>query len=320
MSSSSAWCDVAGAIGNAGAAGCVDNIRRIFSSDSGSRVGFDVSKTELALKHSLTAKQRALSEVAAKKESKDIYTAAELAEENRRLVKSGFTEEDISKLRKEGILTNSVLSMQNGAPKGIEILSANYDELASANLKNLGSKNVNYIMGENGSLYVSREPLKLPQDKLVVLMNNAKNGESVLVREAGVLEVAPAGTAFKFKPSYGFQSSSAETREMVESVSAMSPGVRVSYQASAAIPHGRVVNCLDIMSAQSKGKNFVLDRVIGENLVTTTAIAAGEFAGAGRLDTATGQHVVMADMIGTNVNSVIGAAVGKHLVLGTQTS
>ncbi|MBL7715043.1 MAG: hypothetical protein JNL01_06205 [Bdellovibrionales bacterium] len=80
----------------------------------------------------------------------------------------------------------------------------------------------------------------------------------------------------------------------------------------------KMLSCLDILNKQNAGKNFVLDRLKAENLVTTSAIVSTELLGAGRLQSREGLEVVAADLIGGNLSSIAMAGVGKYLVVNNR--
>jgi hypothetical protein len=178
-----------------------------------------------------------------------------------------------------------------------------------------------YLVGENGQVYVSKtKDLNLPKDKVVIASNSNEvitgtGKETAVIREAGEILYDSDKKQFAFKPTYGFDTSGLQVKHLLESVQSKSPGFKFDYKPSAAIPHARTVKCLDVMSAQSSGKNFVLDRYVSDNIVLAAGVVGGEVAGAGRMDTHTGRMVVLADAIGGNISTGIGATIGKKLIV-----
>ena len=94
------------------------------------------------------------------------------------------------------------------------------------------------------------------------------------------------------------------------------PVQKFSHPPSHVVPQARAVKCMDILSAQSNGKNFVLDRMIADNAVATGAILVGEASGAGRLNTEQGREVIAADLIGGNITGFLGGKIRRSLAVG----
>lgn len=298
---------------------CLCDIAALFNSSV--KVEADiVAKAGTVLGRNLSATQAKALQNAAQITKSDVYTSSEVLAQDAMLKKAGLTKNEIAALRRKGVLGNSVLKLDKGAPTGFDVRQYEMHPLGSADVAKLsaGTK-LNYLLGEDGSIYVTIEELNMPSDKLVIAAQASgkalHGGNSVLVHEAGELRFDSVGRKFTFRPTYGFDSSEIETNELINNVTTNNPGLRVTYQANPKIPRSRAVQCLDILSAQSAGRNFLLDRLISDNLVMTSAIIGSEMAGAHRLDNEHGQRVVVADIIGNNIGSSFASVIGKNLVL-----
>ena len=302
---------------------CAQDVHNVIAAFSQSR-GFSqaLDKTQMEIGRRLTQKEEGALEGILREGKRDAYTASEVAKQNRDLAKAGFKAHEVEAMRRAGILGNSTISFANGAPTGIGFHAGRFEELSGTTFSRLQKdEKLHYAIGEDGKIWVTKEPISFPNDK-VMIVNTAVRTPGVedamvhfVVREAGELGLNQANKSVVFKPQYGLHAGEAETREILSNVSAISPGIRTTYQASPAIPHSRVIQCLDILSAQSNGKNFVLDRVIAENAVLVGAVGIGELAGAGRTRTTQGQLVLAGDVAGTTVNTVAGAYIAKNLVM-----
>ncbi len=300
---------------------CIKSVEKILQPavDSRRTLTDPLKNTESALNRKLNSKeQEALKQASSDSEAALAYTSEQVVQQNKALKKAGFSENEITKLRNNGILGNSVISYANGSPVGVEVLAAPFKPLASKSLRELNEgKVLQYLVGEDGKIYVAKVLVNnLPSNKVLVATSKVDNADTLtVVREAGNLRYNSELKTYIFEPSYGFDTSKVEVKEIIDNISALNPGSSVKYAASSNIPASRVLNCLEIASAQSKGKNFVLDRLLTDNLITTTAIVGSEVYGAGRLNTEHGRQVVIADLLGGNINNLIGSQISKHLVL-----
>lgn len=305
---------------------CLDAIYRVSPVKSPAEVLATKSRqAEEAIGRPISLKlKKGLEEALSVPANPELYTPAEVIKQNQILKKFGYSEEDIAALRRKHVLANSVIETAEGAPTGVEILKLSMQRMTSKDLDTVRKgKKLYYIVGQDETLYVSETLPKLPTDKIAVVVSKnseaAASGTSTLIRESGEVVFDEVRQTYAFRPKYGFDTSKAEMREVLDNVSAVSPGLRTAYEANSAVSHSQVIKCLDILSAQSKGKNFVLDRFITDNMVTTGAILVNEARGDGRLDTDEGRRVVAADIIGGNIATTFGSIVGKHLVLTNAT-
>ena len=127
-----------------------------------------------------------------------IYTAAEVLNQDKLLLKNGFTKNEIAKLRKENILKNSFVSTSNGAPIGMETQKISLQRLTSTEIKDLKSgKKLQYVICEDGNLFVNSEMTKLPTDKIILGLEGPAGREtSRIIREAGEITYDKEGFVF----------------------------------------------------------------------------------------------------------------------------
>jgi hypothetical protein len=302
---------------------CVQDVHNVLAAyNQTTKFRQNVDKAQLAVGRKITAKEEDALEVIFKEGNKDAYMASEVAKQTRDLTKAGFNESEIMKLRKNGVIGNSVVSHANGSPTGLGFFTGPLDDFSGATLKQVESgKKLYYVSSEDGRIFTSSSPFTFPNDKVMVVstprggLTGTDAAVNFVAREAGEITYDTAQKSLVFRPKYGLHAGDAETREIISNVSAINPGVRTVYQASPAIPHSRVIQCLDILSAQQNGRNFVLDRVIAENAVLVAGVGAGEMLGAGRMKTSQGQLVIAGDVAGTTINTIAGASIAKQLVL-----
>lgn len=247
--------------------------------------------------------------------NKDLYSAGDIAKENQELKKAGLDSEQINKLRASGVLGKS---LTHASPTKVDVQTLGLRSLDKSDITGLkkGEKR-NYVITQNGQMQISPEAVKMSDDTILVSNEVASNGlpNRSAVIETGELFFDSTKKQYFFQPKHAVDVSTDETAILLERVNSLDPGSKVLKGAPPPnTPVSKAIECLDVLSAQNKGKNFVLDRVIADNAVTTTAILNSELMGAGRLSEQKGQEVVIADLIGTNINSIIGASIGKHLV------
>ncbi len=280
-----------------------------------------IARASTTLGGPLSAKKEAGLKKAIEVTNGDIYSASEIANQNKILKKTGFSDTEIQSLRKQHILADSVLSLGNGSPTGIMRSQVALENLSSATIRDLRSgKRFSYVIGENGELFASKDVVDFPSSQVMLasLPGGSEVGAagSFPVREAGELFYDPATKNFNFRPTYGSDSSELASNSVLAAARRQMQNVDIKYIENPSIAPSRVVKCLDMISAQSSGKNFVMDRMVSDNAVTTIAIGSSEVAGAARLQTDDGRKVIESDIVGGNVNGVIGAVVGKRLTVG----
>lgn len=295
------------------ASSCLEDIARVM--DSGKTVPVSAEKTAATLGRSLKEKELAsLNEVRGLAGTRS-YTASEILAQDKHLMKSGFKQAEIERLRKENVLTNNFVSVKNGAPVGLETQKISLREIATADVKNLkeGQK-LQYVIDHEGGLFVNSEMTRFSPDKVIMgLEGPAGHETSRIIREAG--EITYGKNGFVFKPVYGFDTTAVETKKITSEMARLSPGEKVSHPPTAQVPQARAIKCLDILSSQTNGKNFVLNRMLADNVVTVGAIGVGEATGAGRMQTEKGREVIYADLIGSNITGYLGGKIGRNLAL-----
>ncbi len=253
--------------------------------------------------------------------SGDVYSASEIANQNKILKKAGFSDTEIESLRKQHILADTVLSLSNGSPTGLARARCALEDLSASTIRDLrAGKRYSYVVGENGEIFASKDALEFDPAKVMLASLPGSTGTSAAasfpVREAGELFYDAATKNFNFRPTYGVDRSELAANGVIASARRQLQDANIRYIENPKIPPSRVVKCLDMISAQSNGKNFVIDRMISDNAVTTIAIGSSEIAGAGRLSSENGRAVVESDIVGGNVTGVIGGVVGKRMTIG----
>jgi len=244
-------------------------------------------------------------------------TLEEMAAENKNLLKAGFKEDEIDRLRLKGVLSNSVVKEAIPRPKSVHLVEA---ELVPADKELIKAvkegKEKQYFFTQDGKVYFA-DNAKLPttSDNLIFVKIPGETG-SAMVKEAGTFSYNPKTKNFTLNSKVSLDLAETESKELASQIKNIGSieGLPVRTLGEG-ISHSKLINCLDVLSGQFKGKNFVADKMIGDNLVTTSAIIASEMGGANRLGTQKGQEVIVSDLIGTNINSAVGSVIGKHIVL-----
>ncbi len=302
---------------------CAEDLTRILSRDPiPDAVEVAVQGANVAIGKALTQEQSQALEKILRKTAGDNYVATDILEQNKILKKAGFYPEDVDLLRKKNILGNTVIKFTKGTPTGYKIQEVALRELDSGALKEIqAGKKYNYLTGENGEIHITKDAVDFPPDKLIIAQNKSAKTSSfeppLLVREAGELGYDAKTKNLVFKPTHTFENNEVASRAMLDKVKTLNPELKASMAASATsakTPASRVLKCLDIVSGQSNGKNFVLNRMIADNAVAVSAITTAEMMGAGRLNTEEGKSMLLGDLVGGNVNTVIGSVMGLKLV------
>lgn len=276
-------------------------------------------KNSLAAKAgvSLTDEQAELVSRINKEKQADYYFASDLASDNKKLKKAGLKDEQINKLRASGVLNNSIVKLS--APTKVQVENLHLRSLQRADTEALqkGEKR-SYVITQDGNLHITPNPVKMSDDTILISDNVAKGGlpNRSAVIESGEMIYDSASNKYVFQPKHAVDVNTSQAEGLLKDVTKVDPGAKVAKgKPPIGTPQSQAANCLDILSAQSKGKNFVLDRLIGDNAVASAAIISTEMMGAGRFEDQRGQEVVMADLIGINMGSLVSSQLGKHLVL-----
>jgi hypothetical protein len=275
----------------------------------------DVSAQKL-MKRLLTAKERrVLVEVAAISKKKK-YTAADVVAENNILKEAGLLQDEIDMLRKKNIIGNHVIEVAKDMPTSVVVKEIDVRAVDSAALTELqkGGKK-RYYLSLDGRVYVSAADEAMPPNAVGIVKSSKEGGVSFVVKESGELIFDKEKKQFVFDADYGPEVSKLEVEEMLNDVTKMHPGFRNLHIRNMADNKVSAFDCLDILSAQTKGKSFIRDRMIADNVVTLSALGTSEVLGAGRLDTAEGREIIRADIVGTNISSLFNGTIGQKLVL-----
>ncbi len=245
------------------------------------------------------------------------YTLNDLKEIRRELRGSGFTKEEIETLEHANLLPKSAIHFDSPIPTKVSIKEVEYLKIDSGLIKEIknGTK-VTYVVDSSGSLKLSKNFSELEKNSIWYSKEkNAGNSELALVKEMGVLSYDSTRKLFSLKPQYSIDVSSIEKKEIADQVKQIFNVNKVNLLDDARFTGSKALDCLELMSAQSHGKNFILDRFISDNAVLATAVISSEYLGANRLNNKDGIDVVKADFIGTNINAALNASLGRHLVI-----
>lgn len=271
---------------------------------------------ERVLQRELTKKEReALA--AAKKIAKDFeYTPAEVTAQNRLLKKAGYSKEEMDLLRQGSVLRNKQLADEASTlPLRAEVVELNLTKVDRKTLAVISEgKPVNYVVDSNGEIYLVPSSANLSEGTLWLVRNSDSPDELHMIREAGTLQ-HQGKSGYLFRPAFSLDSTSKEVEEQLAKFEGSADGAKaIRRQALASEEQQKVLSCMDLLTNRNSMKSAVFDRMLADNLVLTSAIATSELAGANRFGTSDGRQVVLADIIGANVNSILGGMLGKHLV------
>ena len=180
---------------------------------------------------------------------------------------------------------------------------------------------LNYVVGGDGEHYLISGVHNFSDDVLWIAKNTSKNKEvasaGFMVREAGSLTFNKATKKFEFNSQYGVSVPTEDAMALSKKIE-KETGYKVEVkkvETGGKAAESKAYECLDVLSAQNSGKNFILNRIVPDNSVAIGGIAVGEALGAGRLQTESGRDVVTADLIGTNLGVVVGGYIGSKLVM-----
>lgn len=300
---------------------CAQDITRILSKDPVPEAYEKALKgAESAIGKPLKKEQSEALEQVLRKTAGDNYMASDILAQTKILAKAGFYPEDIALLRKRNILGNTVIQLPKTAPTGFKIEKLALQELDSKKLKEIknGSQKYNYIVAENGEIHVTTEKLDFPKDKLIIAGNKTSvTGQPdipLLVREAGELSFDKKAKGVVFKPTHSFESNELASKALTDKVKDLDPAIKAQVLQPSKAPASKVLKCLDIVSSQSNGKNFLLNRMIADNAVAVSAITTSEMMGAGRMNTEEGRKLLIGDLVGGNANTILGSVVGLKIV------
>ncbi len=248
-------------------------------------------------------------------QSNQTISTENLAIENRSLLKAGFSEGEIDKMRIEGVLTNSVIRQAVPVPKKVQFVGADTIPIDNKSIESIkNGKTMTYYFADDGKLYLSGGSELGSSTSDTVFMMDKAGGNQNFVKEVGKISYNSSKKTFDLKPQVSADLSAAETSELVNALKGSAGGIPVRTMGEG-MSHSKLVNCLDVLSSQYKANNFVLNKLIGDNAVAVSALAITEVAGANRLGTQNGREVITSDLIGTNLNSVVGGIVGRRIVL-----
>lgn len=256
--------------------------------------------------------------------SLDAYTAQEVIQQNKLLKKAGFNESEIATLRKKGVLGNWVRDATNPTPSQSYLIqnSARLDRKMLEKVK--GGKALHYFVDDLDQMQITDEALDLSGDSILFwkMATPSGQGQVVRVQEAGKLVYDAGKRRLEFQPLYGGSvRHNSEGRSWVEQLAdaklenESGQALSTLVKANPRLDHVKTLQCLDVLQARQKGKGFVLNSVIGDNIVMTGAIVSGELTGAGRLNSKHGREIVTTDYLASNISWILNGYLRRTLSL-----
>lgn len=306
-----------------GYATCQDDVVDLFSRRSKIESVNSVAMAQQALRRNLSANEAAALKESLKQGRKDIYTANDVAAQDRILKKAKYSEEEIATLRRENVLTNSVVRINGELPREIKVLDLKTHRLAEKDVEHLQQeKNLWYIKDAHGDVHISEVRPDVVDDAIHIIKSGAgvdsgaAKANNIVASEIGQLSYSKKTKQFQFNPSYGIGIPPRSSQELAAQFGKLGgKDAQVVQLTNKKIPQTKAYDCLDILSAQTAGKNMILNRLISDNVVTIGGIGIGEALGNGRTKTQEGREIIAADLIGTNINVFVSGYIGSKLVL-----
>lgn len=298
---------------------CQDDLVTFFNRNSERAVpSLKKIEVEAALKSSLSDRKFKALQQSLKLTGKEIYTPGDIVAQNNILKKGGFSPAEITELRKSKILPDTAVQIQKELPSKIASIEVEARSIGVDDIQRLkAGEKLNYIVTNDQHFVVKTAPALA--DDTVFLAKGTKNSEVTtgsMVSEAGQISYNPTTKKFEFNKNYGISASDKDLKELAGKVSRETgETIEIKPSGGAKTAASKTYDCLDILSAQSSGKNFILNRIVPDNAIGIAGIAVGEALGANRLNTDQGREVIAADLIGTNINVLVGGYIGSKLVL-----
>lgn len=140
--------------------------------------------------------------------------------------------------------------------------------------------------------------------------------EPFVIKESGYFKFNPEKKEFLFESKRGWDLAPDEADAYLATLAKSDPELKISRVANPAAEKAKVIKCLDAMSAQNKGKNFIMDSIVSSNVVTLAGVVTNELAGNHLLSTDEGRRLVASDLIANNISSLITGPIVKRAVLG----
>jgi len=256
--------------------------------------------------------------------SLDAYTAQEVVQQNKLLTKAGLSEADISILRKKGVIGNWVRDASTPTPSQTYLIQspARLDREILEKVKK--GKTLNYFVDDLDQMQITEEALDFSGQSVLFWKMPTPSGQAqaVRVQEAGKLVFDSGKRRLEFQPQYGGTirpSSEGNTwvKQLANSKLEFENGsvLTTMVKANPKLDQVKTLQCLDVLQARQKGKGFVLNSVIGDNIVMTGAIMSGELTGAGRLNSKHGREIIMTDYLASNISWILNGYLRRTLSL-----
>ena len=236
---------------------------------------------------------------------------------------TGFTADEIGLMRRDGILSRYQFQYAASAPRELRVAEGlRLTDISGRHYREAETGQFpQYVVSEVGHVYVVDGRFDFGDPSVLWVAAHTDRHEvteSFLIKDHGILHYDPAIRKFSLRTEGGLALSPEEIVEISNSVREQFHGgekrvVRVDDRKR---EKSEVLTCTQIESSRRQGKNFLLDAIVGENIVNSAAILSGDyFFNAHRLDNKEGLQVVFADFVGGNINSAISAQVNRKLVL-----
>lgn len=213
--------------------------------------------------------------------------------------------------------SNSEVRWSGPVPEQLELKSMELKQLGAAEISRIKKgEQIQYLVDSDDHLWIAPSGTSLSSDTLL-LVNNSSATESLpfLAKETGTITFDSKTKQISLRPSTSVGLSHEETSALTQDLKTIAPTDKVARN-NKGISRAKLVHCMDVLNDQSGGKRFILGRLIADNAIATSTIITSELLGAGRLQTEHGREVIISDLIGTNMSSLVSGYVGKVLILG----
>lgn len=251
------------------------------------------------------------------REAKEFYTPRDLVQQEKTLKAAGFSNEDIRKLRQKHLLARIATSRTaQAAPDTAEVIQRKLRPIDRNFFDEIGQsrREFHYVVDHQNQIFLV-EGDRLGSDKLWLIRDpDTQESPLHIVKESGTVSKSESGEIL-FRPQYSIDATKMDAEEALKKLEdSHAPGSRIARASTLANEQAQVLNCMDILAKRTAMSSGIFDRMIADNMVVTSAFLVTELAGAKRMESVDGQQVILSDLIGTNINSVVSATLGSYLV------
>ncbi|MGK5088033.1 hypothetical protein WDW86_10790 [Bdellovibrionota bacterium FG-2] len=246
--------------------------------------------------------------------SAETASADEIATQNHILLRKGFKHPEIDRMRSVGVLPKARVN-----PATIESVPSfrlkmkPIDKSALKEIRN--GKKYYYVIDDNDQiLLVSRQGELGSKQPALWLAEDLEGGETRLIRETGTIDYDPVTRQTTTKPLTATELSEEENQALRKNLTKKDSKLKLSNTVRKDWSQAKVFECLDILAAQSSGKNFIASEFTSNMTYNIASIGFGELAGAGRLNDPKKTEMVKSDLSFTALATAPNALVRRNLV------